>query len=901
MSGRRDWRSLWRSVLSRRQMEADIEDEIVFHIEGKVDALMEEGLSEQEARDMARRRFGDEGRYKAEMAAASDQRIKRKKREVTMDSIIRDLKYSLRQITRSPGFSALLVLTIAVAIGGNVAIFSVLEGIILRPLPYPDAEELVAVWERPAERQGYQPFSAPDYLDVREQAESFEDVGAMTFHWFNLSSGEEPVRVRGGLGSASLMNLLGIRPIHGRLFDETEEFDGSHRVVVLSYGLWQSQFAGDPAAVGLQINIDGAPWEIIGVMPEVFRFPTPWGGRDDTRLWAPLVLPRDGSDRQWHWLGTFGRLAHGTSMDEAEAELAIIADQLSETYPNSNAQTRMWVQPLMARTLGGITRTVVFLLAIVGLVLLIACANVASMLLARGMNRASEFAIRASMGAGKKGIVSQLLTESLVMALIGGAAGILLAFWGVDALRSILPEGIPRATEIGVNLRVLGFASLLTVATGLLVGLAPALFAARTDLAETIKHGRASRGGTRNRFLSRMVAAQLGIGFILVNSAIVLAASYANVMDQPTNFSTEEVLVTGVSLRGPAYDTPQKRRTFYADLVQRIRGYPGVTTAGITSKLPLRGGSNAGVLVQDEIFDPQIQNYLVEMSFVGDRYFEAMGIGLLAGRTFDARDMDMASVMADEDSASVELPVVINRAMAERLWPETDALGQLVRPNTAEEHYRARVVGIVETVRQWGPTADPLPEMYIPHTAELWGAISAQLIIRAEGDPESLTPSVRAAVDEIDSTLPLSSATTMGRILQESTASRRFSMLLVSLFAVTALILIVAGTYGVVSYSVSQRTHEIGVRMTLGADQGQVARLFLRRVGILVAPGFALGIFGSISASAITRSMVFGITTLNPISIAGTSGVMIVVALVATVVPVMRAAGVDPLEALRVD
>jgi len=896
-----DWRSLQRLLFSRRQMEDDIEAEIAFHIEGQVDALMEAGLTEEEARSLARRRFGDKARIEAEMAAASGTRIKRKKREVTMDSIVRDLKYALRQLVRYPGFSLLLILTIAVAIGGNVAIFSVLEGIVLRPLPYPEGDRLVAVWETPEEGRWYQPFSAPDYLDVRDQAQSLEEIGVLDLAWFNFSGGDEPVRIRGGYSSASLMELLGAQPIQGRLYTEAEEVEGNNRVVVLSYGLWRSQFAGDPSVMGNRINIDGAPWEIIGVMPETFRFPTPWGGRDDTRLWAPLALPRDDASRSRHWLGTFARLAPGITIEEAEVELNIIALQLAEAYPDTNAQTRMWVQPIMTRTLGGISSIVAFLLVIVGLVLLIACANVASMLLARGMNRASEFAIRTSMGAGKRGLIGQLLTESLVLALVGGAAGVLLAFWGVDALKAILPESVPRVELIQVNMKVLGFASFVTVATGLLVGLAPSLFAARANLAETIKHGRASRGGTRSRFLSGMVAAQLAFGFVLVNSAIVLAVSYTNVMEQPTNFSKEEVLVTGISLAGPAYDTPQQRRIFYENLVRRVRGYPGVTFAGITSKLPLRGGTNGGVLVREQLYDPSNQQYLVEHSFVGDGYFEAMGIGLLAGRTFDQRDMDMAAVMAEDDSTMVELPLVVNRAMAEEMWPETEALGQLVRPYSAREYYRARVVGIVETVRQWGPERDPLPEMYFPHTAELWGTISAQLIIRAGGDPESLTSSIRAAVDEMDSTLPFATPVTMGRILEDSTAGRRFSMLLVGLFAATALILIVTGTYGVVSYSVSQRTHEIGVRMTLGADKGRVAKLFLGRVGFLIAPGLALGIFGTFAASVTTRSLVYGISALSPLHMTMAAGVMIVVAVAATAVPVLRATGVDPLEALRVD
>jgi predicted permease len=556
---------------------------------------------------------------------------------------------------------------------------------------------------------------------------------------------------------------------------------------------------------------------------------------------------------------------------------------------------------MMARTLGGISSTLVFLLVVVGLVLLIACANVASMLLARGMNRASEFAIRASMGAGRRGLIRQLLTESLFLAVVGGLAGVLMAYWGVDALRAVLPESVPRATEIRVNLLVLGFAAVVTALTGLLVGLAPAVFASRSNLAEVIKHNRASRGGGRNRFLSGLVAAQLAIGFVLVNAAVILAVSYGNVLSLPMNFATDEVVVTSISLAGPAYEEPDQRGRFWEDLAERARLLPGVVQAGITSKLPLRGGSNGGVLVRDQVFDPAVQDVLVEYSFVDEGYHQAMGIPLLTGRTFDQRDLDASAVYAGQDSVIAELPLVINRTMAETLWPESDALGELVRPYTADPDWRGRVVGIVEDVRQWGPEREPLPEMYFPHTAEVWGSIWGNLIVRAAGGSEVLSAAIRQTIHDMNPTIPAAAPITMGRILRNSTAGRRFSLILVGLFAATALILIVAGTYGVLAYAVSQRTHEIGVRMTLGADKAGVMRLFLLRAGALVGLGLGLGILGTWAASRLTTSMVFGISPMSPLHMAAAAGVMILVGLAATTVPVMRATGVDPLEALRAE
>jgi predicted permease len=736
---------------------------------------------------------------------------------------------------------------------------------------------------------------------VRAQATTLEEFGVISIRWYNLSGGGEPVRVRGGFCTASLLELLGVPPARGRIFTEEEEAEGNNRVVVLSHGLWQSHFGGKPEVVGREISINGEIHEVVGIMPESFRSPTPWGGRDQARLWVPAVLSRDDARRSSHWLGAFGRLAEGVTPEAAEAELGTIAAQLQVAYPNTNARTEMWIQPMMERTLGGISSALVFLLVIVGLVLLIACANVASMLLARGMNRASEFAIRASVGAGKRGLVRQLLTESLFLSLLGGAAGVVLAYWGVGALKAVLPESIPRALAIEVNLQVLLFAIVVTGFTGLLVGLAPALLASRTDLAEVIKHGRLSRGGgaKRNRFLSGLVAAQLAMGFVLVNAAVVMGVSYKNVMDQPTHFATDQVLVTSISLAGPAYEEPEHRRAFYEELLSRARGFPGVVQAGLSSKLPLRGGNNGGVLVRDQLFEPELQRDLVEYSFVDFGYHEAMGIELLAGRLFDQRDMDVAAAQAPADSAVVELPLVINRAMAEGHWPESDALGEVVRANGPREWWRGRVVGIVENVRQWGPTRRPLPEMYFPHTAEVWGPVRGHLIVRTAEDPSALAAAIRDAVREIDAGIPITAPFTMGKVLHDATAGRRFSMLLVGLFAATALLLIVTGTYGVVSYSVSQRTHEIGVRMTLGAEKMRVAQLFLARTGILFLVGLGVGLFGSFAASALTGSMVYGISPMSPLHLAGATGVMILVTVAATMVPVWRATAVDPMEALR--
>ncbi|HSG82055.1 MAG TPA: ABC transporter permease, partial [Gemmatimonadota bacterium] len=644
-----------------------------------------------------------------------------------------------------------------------------------------------------------------------------------------------------------------------------------------------------------RIDIDGQSFAVVGVMPDDYEFPRPWSMMtEDPELWVPLVLPRDDSARGWHYLAATGRLKDGVSVEQAEADLKRIAAGLAELYPNSNARVDVWIESLTQRSLGYVRTFLIILLAVVGLVLLIACANVASMLLARGTTRMNELAIRASMGAGRGRLVRLLLTESLVLSLLGGVIGVVLAMWGVAALKDIIPPYIPRTGGIAVDGGVLAFAVSVSLATGLLFGLVPALFASRIDLVGALREGRGSQTGARkhNRTLGALVAGQLATAFVLANGAGLLITSYANVHEIPLGFDTEQVLVAGISTNGPQYGELEQRLAFWDQLIERVEALPGVEHAAATNKLPTIGGNNGSILVEGEAYDPDARRPLVEYSYVSPGYFQAMGIDLLSGRLIEDQDR----VTAD---ALESVSVVVNQAFVERYWPAENPLGKRIRSNDDPPNWTATVVGVVENVPQWGVEYEPLPEIYFHYSFQIWN--HTQLVVRAGSAPLTLAPLIRQQLLQLDRQVPLAGARTMGDVLSQSTERRRFFMTLVSLFAVTALVLAIAGTYGVMSYYVSRRTHEVGVRVALGAGRLRLLRLFLLQGLRFVGQGITIGVLVALASAQLTSALLFGVNPFNPLFLAGSALFMIVVALLAISVPVLRALRVDPNEALRTE
>jgi predicted permease len=800
-------------------------------------------------------------------------------------NLIRDLGYGLRQIIRRPTFSLVVIFTLAVGIGPNVAIFSVLKALVLEPLPYVEPQRLVQVWQTDIDGRWRQPFSFPDYEDIREQSESFEAFGVQNPKSFNLG-GAEPERVQGLRVTADALVVWGIPPAFGRLFSE-EEVEADARLVVISHRLWTRSFGADPGVVGESIPLDGESFQIVGIMPPDFEYYTPWTEGREIQLWTPLVEP-EWSSRGSHWALAVGRLKPGVSWRKAEAEIRGIAARLQQEYPDTNARTTVWLQPFLIQVVGGMSAQFLILITAVGFVLLTACANVASMLLARGAGRKTEVAVRGCLGAGRRRILTQLLTEAGLLSALGGAAGIFVAVWSLDLLKSIIPPDVPRVHGIEIDGGVLFFALMLTLVTGLVFGLVPALAAARTDLASTLREGSGTVTATRqrNRKLRLLAVAQIAVAFLLTNGAILLYTSYTNIQSISFAFDTENTLATRIGLFGERYDSAEKKTVFWEQLVERLAVMPGIENAAVTTKLPLEGGNNSSILLEGESHDPQVRRRLVERSFVSPEYFDAMGIPLLAGNVF-VRD----------DGTAEQRMILVNQALVDRYFPDENPIGRVIRQNSPEPDWSGTIVGVVANVPQWGPTYDALPEWYAPYRLNPYQ--DSHLIVRSTRAPASLVPAIQKVVLELDKDLPLSDPRTMGQVVTEATGGLQFLLRLVSLFAVIALILAMVGIFGTMAHSVAQRTREIGVRVAFGGHRRRILAMVLREGLMLDLSGIGAGFVLLFVFSAILSSQLYGVGPLNLVYMGVAALLLAAVTILAATLPAIRASRVDPMQALR--
>jgi len=808
--------------------------------------------------------------------------------------LLHDLQLAGRRILRRPGFALIVVITLAVGIGPNVAIFSVIKAMVLEPLPYPEPDRLVQVWGTRIGSTWQVPLSYPNYLDFRDESSCFDAFGVISPRSYNIGDGE-PVRVEGFMATAGALHTYGVEPSLGRFFTRAEVDDGS-RVVILSDQLWRERYNADPDIIGTTATISGEAHVVVGVMPAGAEFLSPWTRAGDVKLWTPLEVPQffageEGRGR--NWLLAIGRLKVGVEWKAAEAELKSIAAVLQQQYPESNARSTVWINPFLRQIVGGMSGQLLVLLGAVGLVLLIAIANVASLLLARGAGRQQEMAIVASLGACRTRIFSQQLMESLMLSLLGGAAGVLLGTWCISFLRSVIPASVPRSGGIELDGGVILFVLVLAPLVGLASGLVPALTASRTSIMGNLRQSSGTVTGSiaRNRMLRGLVVAQLAVVFLLTNGAVLLVKSYQNVLNTPQVFDTDQVLTADISLAGGEGDpvADQARVDFWESIVERCGALPGVERAAVTTKLPIEGGSyNGSVLVEGESYDPERQTELIERSFVSPGYFEAMGIPLLAGRA-----------MEGNEGTDAERVAVVNRAFVDLYWPNQNALGQRIRQDAEHSQWSAVVVGVVENVRQWGAEYRPLPEIYQPY--HNYPEPDSKLIIRGNGRVLSLVPAIRQQVLDLDSNQPISDVRTMGQVLGGATRGRQFLLLLVSLFAVIAVLLATSGVFGIMSHNVAQRTREIGIRVAFGAVPGDLVSMVMRQAVRLAVFGLALGTILFALSGSVIKNQLYGVNSIATTPLAAAALILLFVAVAASIIPALRVTRFDPNRILRSD
>jgi putative ABC transport system permease protein len=797
-------------------------------------------------------------------------------------------------LRKRPGFTLVAVITLALGIGANTAIFSVVNAVLLRSLPYENSEQLVRVGSANLQRgTRLGTFSPQDFYDWRERNTVFEGMAAYDGWSPSLTGTGEPERLAAGRVSASFFDVLKAAPLLGRAFLPAEEQRGNHLVAVLSYGLWQRRFGANPSIIGQSITLNGLSYTVVGVMPQGFE-PPQFSGIDFERpeLWAPFAPDLSQWSRSGRAVDTgIARLKPGVTTAQAEAEMATIARQLQQQYPESNTGFSTSLASLQDQLVGSIRPALFVFLVAVGFVLLIACANVANLLLARAATRQREIAIRTALGAGRLRIVRQLLTESLLLAVMGGGLGLLLALWATDFLVALGAGSIPHLGRIGIDGRVLSFTMALTFVTGIVFGLAPALQASKPDLNETLKDGgRSATGGTGGqRLRSLLVVSEIALSLVLLVGAGLLVKSFIRLQQVNPGFDPANVLAMYVFLPGAKYPDDAKQVAFFDHVEQRVAALPGVESVGMVSNLPFSGNfDQVSFYIEGQPAPNPGDVPDVERYYVNAGYFRALKIPLQTGRPF-----------GPEDRADAPRSVIIGEATAHRFWPNESPLGKRVKLGTLDSPDPwLEIVGVVGDVRHYALDIAPAPQIYLPYTQ----APSQQmtLLVRSgTSDPESRTAAVRDQVWAVDRDQPVYNIKSMERVVAESMAQRRFTVLLLGLFSAVALMLAVIGLYGVMTYMVTQRTHEIGVRMALGAQGRDVLKLIIGHAMMLVVIGVGMGLAASFAMTRVISSFLYNVSATDPWTFAGVPLVLCAVAALASYIPARRATKVDPMVALR--
>jgi predicted permease len=808
-----------------------------------------------------------------------------------------DLRFALRQLRRNPGFAAIAVVALALGIGANTAIFSVFNAVLLRPLPYRAPDRLVQIWERNEKLDvgiPLIPTSAANFADWRAQSTSFEGLGAFRYVGLALSGEATPTRIWGGAVSPGLLSVLGVSPLLGRTFLPDEERPGHDNVVLLGYDLWRRRYHQDPAVVNQQLMLDGHSYTIVGVMPAGFQFPLPSFfpilTRARAEVWVPYAIDPAASSRDNRQLGVIGRLRPGVTVEHARGEMATIATRLAAAYPARDQDFTTWLVPLHEQAVGGVRPLLSILLGAVGLILLIACANVANLQLARANARQRELAVRRAIGASSGQIVRQLLVESILLAVIAAVAGVGLAGWILQLLVSRLPASFPRGTEIGLDGRVLGFTLLLAILTGLAFGIAPALEAGRADLSEPLREGgRGATGGRgRRRVLRGFVISEIALALVLLVGAGLLVRSLVQLYRVNPGFDPEGLVTVGIELPRDRYTDPAAGAAFFHRLIAAIRSTPAASDVAASTLVPFDEDEEIDAF-RIEGHSPETtttRGPLARSRSVDGDYFHTLRLPVLQGRAFDERDDQSAPPVA-----------VVNRMLAERYWPGQDAVGKRVTFGDSAGGPWTTIVGVVGNAVHSGLDVAPQPEIYTPVVQT--PQFPAMTVLVRTGDPMGAVRAVRTALHDLDPSIPVAEVRTMRALIDQSLGQRRIAMLLLGLFALLALALASLGIYGVMAYSVAARTHEIGVRLALGATMGDVLRMVMGDGMRLAATGLAIGIVAAAGITRVLGSLLYGVRPLDAGTFGGVALLLGCVALAASWVPAGRAARSDPMRALR--
>jgi predicted permease len=799
-----------------------------------------------------------------------------------MQTLRQELRYCVRSLGNSPGFAILAILALALGIGANTAIFSVVNGVLLRPLAYGDPGRLVTILHF-----GQDPVSPDDYLDWRRQSRSFLQMGAAQIWSAALTGRDNAEELPGMQVSPNLLSLLGVPALQGRTFEAGDDQSSRDHVAVLSYQLWQRRFGGDPNIIGQQIKLNGESYTVNGVMPESFHFAPFWA--TNVEVWVPLLLDKRLNDRGGRSLRIFARLRDGVPLQQAQADIDVICRRLAQLYPKTNTDMTAQVIPLQEKVVANIRPTLLVLLGTVGFVLLIACSNVANLMLVRANGRKKETAVRLALGSSRWRVIRQSLVESLLLSMAGAAVATVIAEWGIAGLVASLPEGsLPRIEEVGIDTTVLVFTVLIALSTGVICGLAPALRAFRTDLQESLKSG--GRGSTAGRSEHRtralLVISEVALALVLLVGAGLMLRTFQQLEAVDPGFDPHHLLTLEVAAGGKSYPTEPSRIRFFERLRPRLEALPGAESVSLINHLPVSGDVwTLGIIIYGRPDPPPAQQPTAAYRVVQPGYFATMRTPILRGRDFTSHD------------AADSVPVaIVNEALAKHHWPGEDAIGQRLRLGPKW----MTIVGVVKNVKQSDWVARPDDEIYLPHAQSDAGFSYMTVVIRTHGDPLALAKPVEEQVRSIDNDVPIAHVQSMEQVIADKLWRGRLAMTLLGLFAAVAVTLAALGIYGAISYSVSQRTGEIGIRMALGARSGDVLRMILLQGLATVGIGVAVGVFGAWLLTRSLGSLLYGVTATDPMTFAAVPLLLIVLSAIACCLPALRASKVDPVTALRI-